>query len=147
MAKTKEIKKLLTLADKYDLEGREILQKYAPVKLAKIYNGIGPDSFPAWLRYVITDLHPSLAVVALIHDVEWHESDGSKEKFTASNKRFKYNGYKVAKAEYGWYNPLRYIVMNDARRFGNLCQIFGWAAWCSPCECAVCRKTKEIKNA
>ena len=41
-----------------------------------------------------------LAVVALIHDVEWHESDLSREKFTESNERFKQNGYKVAKSQF-----------------------------------------------
>ena len=52
----------------------------------------------------------------------------------------------VAKANYSWWNPLRYIVMNQARRFGNLCQLFGWSAWTSPCECAVCRKKRESKG-
>ena len=80
--------------------------------------------------------------MAFIHDIEWHESDGSKEKFTESNNRFKTNGCTVAKANYSWWNPLRYIVMNHARRFGNICQLFGWAAWCSPCECAVCKKKR-----
>ena len=49
--------------------------------------------------------------------------------FTESNRRFKRNGAKVAKAEFAWYNPRRYAVMNSARRFGNICQTFGWAAW------------------
>ena len=78
--------------------------------------------------------------------IEWHESDQSKEKFAASNERFKRNGYAAAKAEYGWWNPLRYIVMNQARRFGNLCQKFGWKAWTSPCECAVCEKKRGMKK-
>jgi len=129
MSKVKEVKKLLKLVEKYDLEGREILKKYTPTKLAKIYNGIGPDAFPEWLRDVITDLHPSLAIVALIHDVEWYESDNSEASFTASNDRFRRNGYKVAKAEYGWWNPARYFVIWDARKFAWACQEFGWVAW------------------
>jgi len=146
MSKINEVKKLLKLAERYGLEGREILGKYTPTTLAKIYNGIGPDSFPEWLRDAITELHPSLAVVAFIHDVEWYESDCSKEKFTESNTRFKTNGYKVAKAEYGWYNPLRYIVMNQAQRFGNLCQLFGWDAWASSCQCDVSTKKWKTNN-
>ena len=136
MSKIAEVKKLLKLVETYNLDGREILKKYTMTKLASIYNGIGPDAFPDWLRDVITELHPSLAVVAFIHDVEWHESDGSEKKFAESNNRFKTNGYKVARTEYGWYNPLRYIVMNQARRFGKLCQLFGWDGWCSSCKTA-----------
>ncbi len=140
MNRLKEIKELKRLAEDLRLENREIIDRYTMPELCSIYNGIGPDSFPDWLRGCISALHPSLAVVAFIHDIEWHESDGSEEKFAESNARFKTNGDKVAKASYGWWNPLRYIVMNDARRFGNLCQIFGRDAWCSPCQCAVCRK-------
>ena len=142
MNRLKEIKGLKALAEELQLENREIIRKYKITELAGIYNGIGPDSFPEWLRGLVSALHPSLAVVAFIHDIEWHESDGSKEKFTESNNRFKTNGYMMAKANYSWWNPLRYIVMNHARRFGNICQLFGWDAWCSPCECTVCRKKR-----
>ena len=145
MNRLKEIKELKALAEELQLENREIIRKYKITELASIYNGIGPDSFPEWLRGLVSTLHPSLAVVAFIHDIEWHESDGSKEKFTESNNRFKNNGYTVAKANYSWWNPLRYIVMNHARRFRNICQLFGWAAWCSPCECTVCRKKRGEK--
>ena len=129
MNRLKEIKLLKELAEKYRLEDREILGKYPMNRLASIYNGIGPDSFPEWLRNCISGLHPSLACVAFIHDVEWHESDGTDETFSATNARFKRNGCRVAKAEFGWYDPRRYIVMNQARRFGNYCQLFGKGGW------------------
>ena len=89
MNRLKEIKELKALAEELQLENREIIRKYKITELASIYNGIGPDSFPEWLRGLVSTLHPSLAVVAFIHDIEWHESDGSKEKFTESNNRFK----------------------------------------------------------
>lgn len=136
MNRLKEIKELKRQAEEFQLENREILGKYTMSELCSIYNGIGPDAFPEWLRNVISSLHPSLAVVAFIHDCEWHESDCSKEKFAASNDRFKRNGY----------NPLRYVVMNQARRFGNVCQLFGWKAWTSPCECAVCQKKRKSEG-
>ena len=149
MNRLKELKLLKEKAEELQLGNFEILRKYTLTELSAIYNGIGPDSFPEWLRKCISVLHPSLAVVALIHDVEWHESDKSKEKFAESNARFKQNGYKVAKAEFGWYNPRRYVVMNQARRFGNICQIFGWGAWTTDCICAVCwkRRENEVKEA
>ena len=64
-----------------------------------------------------------------LNDVEYDESDGSRSGFEVANERFKRNGYLIAKAEFGWYNPIRYIVMNQARRFGNYCNIGGWLAW------------------
>ena len=143
MSTLKEIKELKQFAAECGLENREILDRYTNAELAAIFNGIGPDVFPDWLRNAITAIHPSLAVVAFIHDVEWHESDQSREKFAESNERFKTNGYAVAKHQFGWYNPRRYIVMNQARRFGNICQTFGWNAWCSPCRCGVCAKKKN----
>ena len=148
MNRLKELKTLKAKAEELQLDNREILSKYTLTELSAIYNGIGPDSFPEWLRNCISALHPSLAVVALIHDVEWHESDLSKESFAASNDRFKQNGYAVAKSQFAWYNPRRWIVMNQARRFGNICQTLGWSAWTSPCKCAVCEKNrkKEQKN-
>lgn len=132
MSTVNEVKRLRALCEDCELEGREILAKYTDEDLAAIFNGIGPEAFPSWLRAALDALHPSLAPVALIHDAEWTLSDGTKESFTASNKRFKRNGSKVAKAEFAWYNPRRYAVMNSARRFGNICQTFGWAAWMAP---------------
>lgn len=143
MNRLKEIKELKRLAEELQLENREIIAKYNMQQLCSIYNGIGPDAFPDWLRNAVSALHPSLAVVAFIHDIEWHESDKSKAKFTESNNRFKRNGYTVAKGKFSWYNPRRYLVMNNARRFGNVCQLFGWSAWCTPCACAVCRKGEK----
>ena len=70
MSDENEIIRLKNLAFHLDLDGTEILDKYKVDELIHIFNGIGPDAFPVWLRNVISTLHPSLAVVALIHDVE-----------------------------------------------------------------------------
>lgn len=112
-----------------ELEGKEILDKYTDEDLEKIYNGIGPDAFPDWVRDFITELNPSLAPVALIHDVEWHESDGTEKTFHESNFRFRRNGNAVAKT-YAWYCLRRYIVWNHTRLFYKALEtIFGKLAW------------------
>ena len=113
MAGIDEIKRLKGLCEEYNLEGREILDKYTDEELAALFNGIGPEAFPSWLRTALDALHPSLAPVAMIHDVEWSESDGKEETFAASNARFRRNGCKVASASFGWWN----MVPGKAREF------------------------------
>ena len=129
---TRHVAALRARCDEWELEGREILDKYSDRTLALIYNGLGPDSFPAWLRAVVTALSPDLEPDALIHDVEWHEADGTRAGFDASNARFRRNGYRCAKARFGWADPRRYLLMNRARRFANYCQLFGGKAWSTP---------------
>lgn len=140
-----EVKQLRRMAVEAGLDGANKLKRYSIEDLKKIYNGIGSDSFPEWLRTVISYLHPTLGPVAMIHDVEWHKSDGKMATFTASNDRFRANGYKIAKYRYCFLDPRRYIVMHQARKFANVCQLFGWSAWTSPCECAICRAKRKGK--
>ena len=127
-----EIMSLRKACDDMELENREILAKYTDGQLADIYNGIGPEGFPGWLRKALDALHPSLRPVAMIHDVEWHESDGSRATFDMSNARFRRNGCKVACESFGWWRPRRYKVMWDAVKFARLCQTFGFGAFYAP---------------
>lgn len=131
MASLKQVKELTELAFRLKLDGTEIFEEFKNTEMAGIFNGIGPDRMPEWMRGAINFLHPSLIVVAFIHDLEF-EKGGDRQTFEASNTRFRTNGYIVAKANYGWYNPLRYIVMAKARRFAFYCQKFGWSAWAAP---------------
>ena len=134
MSTVSEVQKLRALCEEYGLENREILAKYTDEELADLFNGIGPEAFPAWLRTALDALHPSLAPVAMIHDVEWSESNGRRETFEASNARFRRNGCKVASAAFGWWRPRRYKVMWDAVKFARICQRFGWSAFLAPYE-------------
>ena len=90
-----EVESLISEAKSLNLENVGILDRYSLSQIAEIYNGIGPDRFPEWLREMLDELHPSLCVVALIHDLEYYEG-GSKEEFTESNERFYRNGKTVA---------------------------------------------------
>jgi hypothetical protein len=124
-----DIARLRLRADAADLAGREILEPYTDTELRLIYNRLGPDSFPAWLREAISDLNRWLEPAALVHDVEWHESDGTRAGFDASNARLRANGIKLARFLYGWADPRRYVCILRARRFAAYCQAFGYSAW------------------
>lgn len=125
------VKELIRKARELNLENVEILDRYSVEEIAGIYNGIGPDRFPEVLREFLNTLHPTLQVVALIHDLEYYEG-GTRKQFTESNDRFYRNGKTAAFAAYSWYDPRRYLVWNKARQFSNLCELFGWSGWTKP---------------
>ena len=143
---TEEAADLRRLCEAYGLENSGILDKYTDGELAKIYNGIGPESFPPWLRAALDAVHPSLAPVAFIHDVEWSESDGTSVGFEQSNARFRRNGIKVATEAFSWWRPRRYKVMWDAVKFARICQRFGWSAWRAPYEERLNREIAEAEE-
>lgn len=129
--RTDEIILLKKLANDMKLEGAEILDKYALSELQNIANGIGSESMPGWTRDVVSELYPTLEPVALIHDVEWSGETKTKEHFKETNKRFKKNGYKAAVYCRYWFDPRRYLVMYNAKRFATICQLLGWKAYVS----------------
>ena len=127
-----EIRRLRKACEDMELENRELLAKYTDEQLSDMFNGIGPQGFPGWLRKALDALHPSLKPVAMIHDVEWSESDGRRETFDESNERFRRNGITVARESFGWWRPRRYKVMWDAVKFARICQAFGFGAFYAP---------------
>ena len=139
----KEIAALRQKCVELRLEGREILEKYSDAELQKICNGIGPGYFPAAARKTVDKLHPSLKPVAVVHDVEWYESDGEYDSFFWSNRRFEDNGIRVAFATYKWYDPRRYLVCWRSHRFAMCCQFGGWLTYQ---HCFSERKEREKKS-
>jgi hypothetical protein len=115
---------LVKRARKLRLEGVEILDNYTITQIGKIYNGIGPDRFPDWLREIVTASAGIFEPAAVIHDVEY-DRGGTVEEFTAANDRFRRNCYTLVKSAYAWYDPRRYLWLNKARRWARYCQLFG----------------------
>ena len=96
-----EIRRLRRACEDMELENRELLAKYTDEQLSDMFNGIGPQGFPGWLRKALDALHPSLKPVAMIHDVEWSESDGRRETFDESNERAGTGSLSPARASAG----------------------------------------------
>lgn len=116
-------------AKRLNLLGCEILDRLTLEELAAIDNGIGPEWFPEWARKTLDKLSPSLRPATMIHDVEYKLLALTYAAFTGANARLEANGVIIANDKYGWYNPLRYIVRQKARRYADLCQQFGWSAF------------------
>ena len=123
-----EIRNIRRTINDLGFEGREILEKYSDEHLREICNGIGPDWMPELARDVISAMNPALEPVAALHDVAFYEG-GSHEQFLEANRCFAANGTLAAKAEYRWYDPRRYQVIWQARKFAVICDRFGWTAW------------------
>jgi len=97
--------------------------------LDQICNGIGAEWMGEKLRNALSKLHPSLVIVADLHDLRWFLGKGTQEDFLDSNSKFASNGVKIAKYFYGWYNPRRYIVMMDAKRYAGYLNLGGKVAY------------------
>lgn len=128
MLENAQINHLVQKALEAELEGTWFFQWYSTEELAVIYNGIGPERFPDWLRKLITACAELFEPAALIHDLEYFLG-GGKADFTAANERFYENCCKLIRKEYPWWSPLRYMQMNRARRWANYCEAFGAAGY------------------
>ena len=123
-----EISRLISVARQQNLTGREVLDFFSRDDLEAIYNGIGPDRFPDWLRKIITLANGLFEPAALIHDVRFYIG-GTKADFTAANKEFRNNCYTLVKAAYAWYDPRRYKWLFRAWRYAGYCEEFGWEGY------------------
>ena len=119
---------LILTAARLGLEGQEILLDYSIPELELIYNGIGPDRFPDWMRDLVTEASSIFEPAALIHDVRYHRG-GSFADFTAANDEFHRNCGRLIADRFAWYDPRRYLWEFRAWRYKNYCQDFGWPGW------------------
>ena len=120
---------LRTIAGQLRLKGADLLEKCTDEELARICNGIGPAWFPKALRDFITKLSPTLRWATDLHDLMYYFGDGTQEDFTRANNALAENGATLAKASYPWYDPVRYLIILEARRCASLCERYGFPAY------------------
>ena len=116
-----EIQEKQNLAEELKLAQRELL--YNP-SLTKKCNGIGADWMWANLRDVISTMNPTLVLSADIHDCAY-EKGGTEEDRDMADKAFLDNSLILANDRYAWFNPLRYRVKKQARKFYAILRVFG----------------------
>ena len=92
-------------------------------ELARTFNGIGADHWPAWLRNALTALLRPFQAAALVHDWEYSQNEKCFRKFTAANWRLAVNIAREAMYD------CRPGVIPAGTLAAVLCQIFGWRAY------------------
>lgn len=94
------IQMLRKKAKELKLEGYERLAGYSDYSLYEIYNGAGPERWPEVIRCVITEILDLFEAAFLIHDVEFHESNGGLGNWIDSNNRCVENMSRLINDEY-----------------------------------------------
>ncbi|MBQ7208156.1 MAG: hypothetical protein IJS01_10205 [Lentisphaeria bacterium] len=122
----KEINEIRFLAEKWLLDGRELLAD--PEDVRRDCNGIGAEWMGKYLRGAVSALNPTLGPAAAIHDRRY-AIGGDGWARAAADMEFLENGLKSADARYGWYDLRRYRVREQARKFYTVLRVAGGAAW------------------
>ena len=107
------------------------------------YNGCGPEWMGADLRRRLTQRLAIYEPAFLIHDNDFHCSDGTRESFDAANDRLEHNCLTVANATYPYDGEQlpRLKARNEALLIGEACRHLAWAAW-RECHERIIEKTK-----
>lgn len=95
-------------------------KSYSSKRLVRLYNGVGAEWMPEWLRKVMTWLVRLLCdkaeAAVLIHDFEFTREAKSYYKFTKANLRLAYNCFRSRRLLVGICAAV-------------ICQLFGWSAY------------------
>ena len=126
-----EVMKVIGRAKELKVMGLGFLESNSIEDVCRDYNGIGPQFLPERLRDKVTSLLAIYEPAALVHDLRFGKSDGTREAFDYANCEFYVNCHKCAKAAYPWWSWRRYraYAVIDAMHEFNCADFGGWRAW------------------
>ena len=125
MYSRKELKLKYEQAVNLGLSGAELLKD---PRAQRACNGIGAEWMWDNLRELIGIFNPTLTLAADIHDMRY-ELGGDAAAREFADDEFLANAIACADAKYCWFNPLRYRVRKQARKFHLILRVFGKKAW------------------
>lgn len=127
----KTVEAVVEKARSLKVMGLDFLNKCDIEKICREYNGIGPQFLSEKLRNKVTEMLAIFEPSALVHDLRFGSSDGTRESFDYANCEFFVNCHKCAKAAYKWWNWKRYraYAVIDAMNEFNCSDMGGWRAW------------------
>lgn len=122
-------------AKEIGLMGLDFMDEFTVDEICRGYNGIGPQFLPVRLRDGVTSKLGIFEPAAMVHDMRFVRSDGSRKAFDYANNEFFVNCHKCAKAAYRWWSWKRYraYVIIDAMHEFNCSDLGGWRAWTDAC--------------
>lgn len=132
MKTIEEIKDLINRVCAANLSGTELFAIYDAKAVQMAYNGIGPDSFPEEVRERISRFLDLFEPAALIHDLRFDESNGSRFDFNLANMEFHENCLRLAAQKYPWWrHPLRRFAAREVSHilYAAVRSPAGWSAW------------------
>lgn len=96
--------------------------------VARECNGIGAAWFPAWLRWMISFLCPSLVLAADIHDIQYYYGGDDIDRRKA-DVMFLANIVIIAESKYKYFPPMRRLVECIGFKMYRVLRLFGDKAW------------------
>ena len=113
----------------YNLDGTDVFDVLTESEKERTWNGIGPDSFPRWLREWLSKSHFLVLPACYIHDLDFVVG-GSKKYFYAANKRLRNNTLKILKLHRSMLGFFKYhAAVIRAYVAWKLCDWFGYRGW------------------
>ena len=130
MESIETINKLLHAAHIANLDGTADAVAFGVTRLQEVYNGIGPESLPPEIRDKVTRYLSLYAPAALIHDMRYDCSDGTKAAWKVANYEFFANCFRLIRERFAWYDPRRYLAPEAAYLlYLAVSSDGGWQAW------------------
>lgn len=130
MKTEQEIDELMCKAVEAGLDGLDFMAEFDYATIAREYNGIGPSFLGEKAREKLSKYLALFAPAAVVHDMRYSRSDGTRSSFNFANIEFWGNCRALAANAYGWLNWRRYRayaaadVLFEAVSMGG-----GWVAW------------------
>lgn len=116
-----------------DLSRAPAFDLLTPAQFAAIYNGYGPDSWPASLRAAITAIYDNWEPLAAVHDVDFYHADGSRKGWMEATARWGINASIALSDRYPmrkpWLWPARAVAWAKLRASYRALQLGSWDAW------------------
>lgn len=121
--------------------GIEVPRDISDAEIERVYNGVGPEFLAGWVRKLLDYFFEIYLPAVWRHDQHFAHGDGTLIDFMNANCELADNCRICADAEYGAFNPLRYLARWVGEKFGKACDLFGLPAYLR-----AIRETKQHKT-